>query len=368
MNNEFQAPCMDNIYVEEDRFWFISTVFDALLRIDKGSMTSDLLKILPIENNKRVRLYSRCIKINNCVYCLPKYGEGILVYNLLEDKFKKIKFTSQNRFPGILNWKLLNSSLCLVSYFLKQLIFVNTKLNEVECYYQLNMGGKEILYSTFEHNYLYCLSNDNEICEVNLATEEQNTYKINIPNEKLNTIAYDGNLFWLTGLKSSIYVWNKINNQIVIVNDFPQSYYKNYFTKKYMKIGFKSFFIDSIFLKNKVFLIPFWFNYILVNNVEKDEMNSIELGNNKSDIDINSKICGCKLKKVYVKDYRYIGVFSYSENILYEIDAVSLNVTRLEYKLSINHQLEIMQDYIEQGRVYYEKKNDLYGFLELLKR
>ncbi len=112
-------------------------------------------------------------------------------------------------------------------------------------------------------------------------------------------------------------------------------------------------FISSIAIGDYVWFIPFQTNNIIYINKNNFEMNVFSIEEEEhTEENVKKQFLQHKYLLEYVKDKRYLGIFSLKNKWLFEIDCIELKYEVLDY--SIDNSEEIKSYYIVEGLM---KKN-----------
>ena len=140
------------------------------------------------------------------------------------------------------------------------------------------------------------LCNANAVLEFDMEEEKSEIYVVGKEGDSYSGICYDGEFYWLSPRHGgSIIKWDKSNNDITVINQFPTEYEKCKYS-----------FIDAIFINGYVWMFPFLGNMTIKINpknnlLEKED--KLQLGydvvlKNKAKLymvkTIDNKIIVCK--------------------------------------------------------------------------
>ena len=239
-----------------------------------------------------------------------------------------------------------------------KIIEIDLDNKEVSNIYCLPQDDDTIVggYVLVENN-IYCVIANKVYC-INLNSADIVKYEISAAKAGFYTIVYDGNNFWLSGFYKEIYVWNPEQGVVKIISEFPEQFgiYRfdndgNFLTdynlvlsinpddyENVMAIGRfvedYAFFSDSIALGKHVWFMPHRSNGIIYIDKETYEVFFMEIDEEKeTEQSIKRNLLYSKYLINYVREDRYIGVYSVKNQWIFEIDTVELCVRKRDYEL-----------------------------------
>lgn len=121
---------------------------------------------------------------------------------------------------------------------------------------------------TFIDNMVYIpLKHDKKIYKFDLSTAQWMILEVNTELRGIDTLCYDGNLFWMSGVGKMICSWDEKNNVGVSYKRFPQRYKK--LVNRAGEEGW--WFCKSIIYNRIVYFVPCDANMMLTFNTENGE-------------------------------------------------------------------------------------------------
>ncbi len=354
----------DNWFLENDRAWFIAGSMNILFGFEQRTQKATLIDKIPPDVVGSLRLHSRCLKIREVIYCLPDNGKDIWCYHLDECKWTNILIDgSAGLRIGCNNAWVIQDTLYVVSSGLKRIIEVNTITEKVEAFYILSLDQEEhITGSVLIDDHIYVVgAKTSVIYKFNTYNKQIKSYKLPLNNDQIQTICFDGRKFWLSGRKKKIYIWEEGKKDVVILSEFPKNLKMWNFSGKFDKLinsindDFNDvpLFISSIAIGDYVWFIPFQTNNIIYINKNNFEMNVFSIEEEEhTEENVKKQFLQHKYLLEYVKDKRYLGIFSLKNKWLFEIDCIELKYEVFDY--SIDNSEEIKSYYIVEGLM---KKN-----------
>ncbi len=331
----------DNWYIDNNEAWFVDGERDILCCLNLKSNTCDYAVKIPNSNLDEFRLNSRCIKFENEVFCMPDKGERIWVYNLNDRYFQQIDIKNPNKVRiSIVDFWEYDNKLFAVSIGLKQVIEINIDKKVIDNYYALcDTPEKQIAKSIKVGMNIYCVSAvSNHIYQFDLKIKKSTVYTIPKAEGGFYTISFDGCKFWLSGYRKEIYIWDKENNSTNILRDFPRQFgiYNFARNEKYIldcerTVYDTPAFIESRVAGNYIWFIPFQTNKIIYVDRVTFQVNVLENEENESISSLSSYYLAHKYLVLYMEDDRYIGLFSFKDNSVLEIDAIKMTIVKKVY-------------------------------------
>lgn len=359
----------DNWYIENEKAWFVAGEYNALFQLDMTVNQCVFVAELPVTNG--LRLNSRCIKCGNDIFCIPDIGDSIWVYELDKSKFCKIEIENFDKVRlNIVNFWQKGEKIYAVSRGLKQIIEINIRDKKIGNFYGLcNVLNERVGLSIKVGTSLFCpFINSNQICKFNINTKENVIYTILGVEGGFYTICFDGEKYWLSGFRKQIYVWNKENNTVEIIDQFPEQFgIYNFEGNTSELIDYETdlyetpTFADSIATERYIWFIPFQTNKIIYIDKDTFELHVFEIA--EEDETEDSLACGHMNSKYllqYVKERRYIGLYSLKNNCIWEIDSLKIKVEKKHYSLSRECLEQIEKKYIYEnvfGDILYDNQS-----------
>lgn len=334
----------DNWHIEEDKAWLVDGERDILCNIDLELNKCVYITDIPnIETNK-FRLNQRCLKIDNEIYLMPDNGKKIWVYSLKNNQFEQIVIDNpDNVHLGIYRFWIYGNKIYALSTGLKKIIEINIKKKVVCNYFILsNLDEEEIdnLAGIRVGEDIYCVSSSsNRVYQFNLETKQVTTYVVPMVEGGFQTISFDGRLFWLTGYCKEIDIWDKENDSTNVLRDFPHNFgiydftgnSENVLDCTAVKYDTPTF-IASMLVGKYIWFIPYQTNKVIYVDVETYQIYTLEIGGeeeNKSSLLMH--YLEHKYLVQYIRDERYIGLFSFKNDYIIEIDTVEKRVEKKSY-------------------------------------
>ena len=326
----------DKWCVEDGRAWLVPGNHNILLCVDMIKNCYRIVAALPNYLQGGSRQNSNCIKCDNTIFCMADNADCIWCYDLSTADFRKIVIVNPNnvRLMMIDFWKCENL-LWVVSIGLKQIIEIDIKKKEVIDYYSItDQEDEEIARSVKWDKNIYSVSGSKgRIYVFNIETKKIKVKEFPVVKNGLRIISVEGGKIWLSGYKREIYVWDEDKNDINTLS-LPCNFgIYNFDGKKEQFLDCKtteydtSTFLESINVGNYIWFIPFQTDQILYVNKDTNQIDTFEIEEEEEDEkSIKNREMNCKYLLQYVYDDRYIGLYSFKNKVVYEIDAYTMKL------------------------------------------
>lgn len=349
----------DNWWIEGDKAWFVWGMENILFCLDLNTGKCESAVCIPDDDSNKFRLTPYCVKYGKYIFCMPGLGKCIWVYDLECQNFSRIGIDNPDKCQLAFEfWVWEDKLFAISSGELRKILEINISKKEIDHYYTICEEGR-LARSVMAGNAIYILSvESNRIYQFDLKTKAIKTHTLPDIEGKLWTICFDGEKFWLSGYQKEVYVWNPNTNRINLITDFPKGFGVYDFTKEtttgeadcisenyeYHMFNF------SVSAGNKIWFIPYNANKILYADKEIQELHSFEIdeeNETKESIMARTSL-GYKYLLSYLKDDRYLGLFSIKNNCMLEIDTVEMRYTYKRYDYCIGIDANCLKEYVKQ--------------------
>lgn len=337
------VPWMDSICINETKGWFIASEENALMYMEMESNIFKFVSQIPQKRNKE-RDFFGCVKYGDKLICIPYEMTFFLVYLIQERRYIKIIVNNPGNIPLRIACHMEKDGVMYaVSWTMKQMIEID--LIHLKVKKQYTICGKEDLMgpSVFGGSNLYSISlKDN--CIFITDFKEYKTSKKNMPINigKIQRITYHNGRIYLTGNRKEIYIWD-CEHEIRIIDDFPEKFGEYNFnpSKKkaildYMTKEFDhTCFLYEVVVGDKIWFIPFKTNKTLYIDEKTQELQTFELQAEDEDREsLKNRLLESKYLFEYVRENRYLGLYSLKNLCLLEIDSETLEVKYLQIHMN----------------------------------
>lgn len=358
----------DDWYIENDTAWFVSGKNNILFCLDLNKKECKYAVKIPDINSGKIRCNPRCIKYGGNIFCMPDFGNSIWVYDIHLKNFSEISVNNPEQVKLGLFWVWkYNDSIFVVSYGLRKIIEINIDVKRIKESYNICKEGL-ITDSIKFGNSIYSLSDDGKIYQFDIGEKNMVSYVLPNIGRKFYAFSFDGENFWMGGYRKEIYVWDKDEDSIKVIDNFPNDFgiynfgvdsdgRPDFITEEYDEPTFEYIIIAGEY----VWFIPFVSNRIVYVNKYSYELNVLEI---KEEVETKYSILKSELKQKYVLEYvtdeRYIGLFSAKNRCILEIDAKLLKYRFYNLKFSDKCLQECAVIFKNMFRERFAFERDLY--------
>lgn len=321
-------------YIEGNEAWFVGGRVKALFKVDLVKNDCRLISIIPDLDMYKYRSYPGCVKYENKIFCLPYDSDIIWIYNLLQDDWRKINvFNSKKEWIGIWDFWRRGEELWCIAKGVRQVIKINLKKESVEQYWDISQLPDELIGgSIMVGNDIFIVSHTrSQIYIFNICSHQIKLCIIPDIGDKLSTITFDGKNFLLCGYRKAVYLWNREQNTMRIITEFPDkfgTYSKEGETKEFWDHEALAFFYAKCMGEN-IFFLPLRVNQVLYFNKNTYEAHSLEIqGEDEMPQELKNEARPMKDKYSfeYIRENRFLGVYSFKNQIVFEIDTLKMEV------------------------------------------
>lgn len=362
MKLQNRALLSDGWWIEENMAWFIDEGGHALWQYDFISNKCSFLSWLPVHGAMKERYCSGCIKCGNDMICIPDKGTDICLYSLENQSWKRIEvYNPDNKRIWGLQFKKIGNYLIIFSRGLKKLIRFETRRKIIEEYVSLSEDVEESLgLGVFWGQFFYVVSTTfSRVYEYDITANKKTQYDLPDLEDELNVISYKEEKFIICGKKKKVYIWDKRNNQIDIIHNFPMGFGEYNFNLTEGELvncciqDYKERIFSNIRPAGRyIWCIPFQTNQILYFDMKTLELKKFELPEEEETKDsLERNLLGHKYLIEYIKDNRYIGLYSLKNEQIVEIDAEKLTYRRLPFLMNfVGLELSAGNEALKEGR------------------
>lgn len=334
----------DNWHIEGSEAWFVDGLRDALCYINLKKNKCEYIVNIPNNETCKFRLNPRCLKIENEIYLMPDLGKKVWVYNLKNDQFEHIEIDNPNSVRlGIYKFWVYDHEIYALSVGLKKIIEINIEKNTISNYFAIPIPDGEEMDNDAGIRVgenIYCASSSlNQIYQFHLKSKQIITHVVPEVEGGFQTISFDGHLFWLSGNRKEIYLWDKENSTTKVLNDFPPDFgiydflgnCENILDRAAVIYNTQTF-VASMTVGDYIWFIPYQTNNIIYVDQATYQIYTLEVEEEEEERGSLLKHSLChKYLVQYIREERYIGLFSLKNNYIFEIDAVEKKVEKKSY-------------------------------------
>lgn len=350
----------DNWWLEKNKAYVCAACYGELLCIDMITGQCEILVRIPDCYIEKFRSNSYCRKYKNKVFFFPYEEKNICCYDLESKTLEQIKVGFKGRLMICMeNGNTENSQIWLMEHMGKKIYQVNLEKRIVEKEYVIfpNSNSFTGCY-IFAQDNLYCTAGKGIYC---IDISNGNTAMLEIAGieSELYTICYDGHNFWLSGNHEVIYVWNPIGG---IVQEIKRFLDKSLLIFQESSIFIKNvpLFSASVSVEKYIWFIPLQCNApIIYIDKENYEVGVLEIENEQeTEESVQKRENTFKYVLEYVREDRYIGLYSYKNQVIFEIDTAKLCIKIEEFKPNEEMLLTLTREIYSGKGVIYEGSRD----------
>lgn len=356
----------DNIWIEEDKAWFAGANLSALFQLDLKKDSCEIIKEFPDFKFSEFRRNSRCIKCGNNIFCFPDFGNCIYIYDLIQQEFTTLEINNQDEVRlGIVDFWHYDNKIYSISRGLKKILIIDILKKEIINTSNITRNPEEQILSSIKvGGYIYIVSSENSVIyEYSIETNKTKKYIVPELKEKMFTIAFDGNNFWLSGYTKEIYVWNKEKNIVKKIINFPEGFgVYNFKCKDEYIIDYNilnsewPLFFDSICSDKYIWYIPFVTNKIVYINKETYEIKYLQIKDEEENANsLKNRQLNHKYLVLYFRDDRILGLYSFKNRMILEIDLNELSWKYRNIELNLDKMEKFLNKY--KGYILNESKD-----------
>lgn len=364
----------DGWFIENDIAWFLSSEKNAIFKYSFESGRCEFVAKIPSKGKDIFRQYVKCIKSDNNVICLPCSADSFLLYSIESNTWTEIKIDNHGN-DKLSCWEYVKKGnvLYILSNGLKKVIALDITEKRVIGYYKLSEKTEDVLGSVIsEGNMLYAVSSCySQIYAFDCSKKKTSVYRLpDDIDDNFRSISFLNKKIWLSGRKKKLYRWDIEMEKIDIYEKFPSDFGIYNFSgecDRLLDCETDRFdvpiFIESIHLNQCIWFIPFQTNKILYYNFEADKLKEFEMEEEEeNEYSLKNRILKHKYLIEYVKDNRYIGLYSLRNEHVIEIDTETLEYRFLPFVVDESCET------LFENRIWDEKrKSDSLVYLSKLK-
>ena len=356
MTNPLFVYC-DNWWVEGKLAYICVRKMGAVLSVDMDEQRCELVTSFPQCKESAQLTNSFCIKLDNFIFCIPYEETNIGYYDLDKDVWETIETGCRKRMIICTDtYQACEGRIWLAEYYGKKIYQINLKDRVLEKQYCISSGNECIHgeYVVVGMN-LYCVVENCIYC-IDTSSSEIFRYQILDAEDELYTICYDGCNFWLSGNTKEICIWNPNEGIIRKIYGLEELGYFNW-TNKIIKNNLPVF-LHSVVIGSHIWYIPLQANMPIIYIDTTDyQIHIFEIAKEKeSEKSLVDRGSGFKYIFLYTREDRYIGLFSHKNEIIWEIDTISLRAE--EKTISFNKKVveALVIGYYGEGIILQEGK------------
>lgn len=358
----------DNWWLEDDKAYFCPSGAAAIICADMVEQKCEFVAKIPNCQFNKNRMSSYCIKYQNKIFCTPFEEKDIFYYDIQKKMWEIIEVGFKTRPIICTNNKMpSNEKIWLMEFSGEKIYQVNLVRNMVEKEFEI--FSKDSLftgrYVVVQHS-LYCVIKEG-LCCIDIVDGSFKIYKLVDIKDELYTICYDGYNFWLSGVSDIIYIWNPLSGIIKKITGFIERTDNVYFDSSVI-VNNIPLFSDSISLGENIWFIPLQCNAPIM-YINKEDYNLRVLTIEEEQETKESLVKrGSAFKYVieYIRQDRYIGLYSAQNRKIFEIDTFNKSVRYKNYRFCDKLVLSLAHGMYADKKFLRESMDNLEVFSVLL--
>lgn len=333
----------DGWWVEGSNAWFVDGVSNVLFYVDLDTGRCEKICRTPDLCESAYRWTPFCLKCGREIFCIPGIGQSIWIYNLDDKLFTEINIDKPKGLQLASQFWIRGDEILIVPSNWDKIIEISISQKVIKNYYTV-CEEDTVRKSVMAGDSIYMVSSgDSRIYQFDLTTKETKAYILPDVKKKLSTICFDGEKFWLSGYQKEIYIWDKVNDKVVTVDIFPANFEMNDLKdtadiKANCAVnGVKlPVFKYSIAVGQYIWFLPIRADKIIYADKETAVLSVFEIydeDETEESIFLRQLWTIANYLLEYVRDDRYIGLFSAKSGRILEIDAQELSYQWKDYYL-----------------------------------
>lgn len=338
-------------WLEGDKAWFVDGMSNTLFCADMNTGECEKVNCIPNFGESTYCQNPYCVKCGRDIYCIPGYGGSIWIYNLDDNTFTEIDIDRPKQHLSGSQFWIWGDILFIVMANWNKVMEVSISQRRITNYYII-CENDSIRRGVLVGDKIYAVSSESgKIYQFDILTKGVKVYIHPDIAKKLFAICYDGEKFWMGGYQKDLYIWDKEKDNLTTISfpsDFKIDNIENYQVPMFGK---------AIAVGEYIWFIPIIAEKIIYINKKTAVLSVFEIfEENKIWISLQKFQGRADYIYQYVRDDRYIGLYSTKNGRILEIDTEKLIYQWKEYYFSEQY----MQQYREIcGGIYYEGQDPL---------
>lgn len=322
----------DKWWIEGTTAWFVTAESNALMQYDMKDESGKVLSKIP--GAQGLRWNPECTKYNDEIICFPDRGKNVWIYSLKTNKWEEIEINEKDNKRKTCQYIYREgSNIYFVSRTLGKMYILDMRTKmineyEVKSLYEKSTGsefkalsngiimGEYIIFAFAETAYILMIHRHNKKYEIRKLELETQIMRIQA----------DKNQIWIVSLDKSLYLWNSDTNSVERISDFPKSFggyvlqdnNKSIISLTNEKFS-KPLFCVPVVFEESIWFIPWYGTEILYIEKGTLKVSSFPITDEIADA-CAIDMLGCRYLINYVRQKRYIGIFSSKTGCQIEID------------------------------------------------
>lgn len=356
VNKELPESC--GWYLDGCIGWFVSCVTNILYQYNIQTNVLSIVSFIPTSNSGPYQNPS-CIKSGDLIYCFPEYESRIWCYDLNSRQWREINIYKKMTIPAM---AFMLGEYKGVGYFFscgyEKLFGIDLKSGAIKSYrMDVKITCAYYIHGVLTDGKVYLVFGGTSIYEFDLEKCCQKTYDFPYVDDILFRIEVEEDNFWIIGKKERVYIWKKGENKISTLTVFPSeiSFYDFEKKKQIMEYDDNAeglFVFNSIHqLREKIWLMPLSASHILYFDKKDMKIRIFDILNEEEteeSMDLYHRRIASKFALMYIRQERYLGIYSYRNKWIFEIDSLKMTYQKVNFMIDEYSLLQVpIQEFYE---------------------
>ncbi|MBQ9361069.1 MAG: hypothetical protein IJT96_08550 [Lachnospiraceae bacterium] len=329
----------DRWYLEESKAWFTSTIENILFEVELAANEARCLSKVP-EEEDIFRKNPICFKHDDSIYCLPDRGKKIWRYYLSDNRWESIDcWVQEEKRLSVRYLKLGGDNYALMNVGKRDVAILDGRRGEILDTIHVSPNEDEALGWYFcKDGLIWWISQSSpNVYLIDIASGKVERRHLGIDGTGYCTISYGNGNVWVSGREKRIY---KLDEELNLQETYELSdgFGTYHFCEKTdilldceMKDPNMPAFIESVSVGGKIWFVPLYTNQLVYIDTEDGSLGTFDIDYEEEDATsaYYRIMCG-KYMATYVRDNRYLVLFSIKNEWLIEIDTLEMDYRILD--------------------------------------
>ena len=355
-------PYSNNWSIVKDKAYFIIDDYAIILCADIVNKEISFVTCLP-QNVRQQWSHVHCESHNGKLYCIPSLGDDILIFNPRKNLWNRVSCAYLGKGFYVLDVWDYEDKLIVPSAKYGEVIIIENNICKAIPFIKISGDDDRFLACTHMGDTAFVASSKcSNIAVINIKSQQVNNIQLKNVPDCFMTMSYDGVNFWFSGIDKAIYQYSNDGKLIKVYNHFPKDFgFYNFKTTEYKELlsynneRQEQLFICSVFLAGKIWFIPYRTNYMLYIDVNQERLEIFSLENEYETLSSIKYRCAWRFQLEYVRDDRYIGLYSLRNSHIIEVDAINMTYEIMKYKLN-DSAINVLEHCIYNEKYRFEKR------------
>lgn len=321
----------DGWWIEGSNAWFVCGMSNTLFGVDLNTGRCEEIVYIPGPDDCTYRLTPFCLKYDRDIFCIPGKGQNIWIYNLDNTQLVPISIDKPEGLQLASQFWIWKDSVLIVPANWSKIIEVSISQKTIKNYYTV-CTEDTIKKGVLRGDNIYMVSSgSSKIYQFDIVTKKTRVHILPCAEKIFSTICFDGKRFWMSGYQKEVYIWEKESNKFMTIDHFPADFSLKDITKNDdINLGCtnRPVFKYSVVAGGYIWFIPIQADKIIYADKGNATLFSFEIYDEEEteeSIFLNQMWTIANYLLEYVRDDRYIGLFSAKSGRILEIDALNLS-------------------------------------------